>query len=71
MSPLVVDLRQVTFMDSTALAVLVNARKRLEAVGGLAVVCEAGPALRVLQMIRAETLFAICRSVDEAVDRVG
>ena len=47
-SPVVVDLSRVTFMDSTGLALLLNAHRRLARRGqGFAVVCADGPVRRV------------------------
>jgi anti-anti-sigma factor len=46
--PVVVDLSRVGFMDSTGLALLLNAHRRLARRGkGLAVVCADGPVKRV------------------------
>jgi anti-sigma B factor antagonist len=47
-SPVVVDLSHVDFMDSTGLALLLNAHRRLARRGqGFAVVCSDGPVRRV------------------------
>jgi anti-anti-sigma factor len=47
-SPVVVDLTGVGFMDSTGLALLLNAHRRLARRGqGFAVVCSEGPVRRV------------------------
>lgn len=47
-APVVLDLTGVTFMDSTALGVLVRIRKLLRAEGrAFRVVCPAGPVLRL------------------------
>jgi anti-anti-sigma factor len=47
-SPVVVDLTEVAFMDSTGLALLLNAHRRLARRGqGFAVVCADGPVRRV------------------------
>ena len=50
-SPLVVDLSSVVFMDSTGLALLINARRRMVRRGqGFAIVCPPGPIVRVFEI---------------------
>jgi anti-sigma B factor antagonist len=50
-SPLIVDLSDVVFMDSTGLALLMNARRRVMRRGqGFAIVCPAGPISRVFEI---------------------
>jgi anti-sigma B factor antagonist len=50
-TPLVVDLSSVVFMDSTGLALLINARRRVVRRGqGFAIVCPAGPIARVFEI---------------------
>jgi anti-anti-sigma factor len=49
--PLVVDLSDVVFMDSTGLALLMNARSRARRNGqGFAIVCPQGPISRLLEI---------------------
>lgn len=49
--PLLVDLQECTFMDSTGLAILLRAQDRLGEDPGLAVVClPAGAAARLLEL---------------------
>ena len=49
--PLVVDLSTVLFMDSTGLALLINARRRALRSGyGFAIVCPEGPIARVFEI---------------------
>jgi anti-sigma B factor antagonist len=49
--PLVVDLSNVVFMDSTGLALLMNARRRAMRNGqGFAIVCPGGPISRVFEI---------------------
>jgi anti-sigma B factor antagonist len=65
---LVVDLSQVSFMDSTGLGVLIGALRRVnERDGRMALVCEDGPVLRVLELTRLNEVFSIHGSVDDAV----
>jgi anti-sigma B factor antagonist len=48
---LIVDLTRVNFMDSTGLALLLNAHRRVARRGhGFAIVCPGGPLLRVFQV---------------------
>ena len=50
-SPLVVDLTHVVFMDSTGLALLMNARRRVVRLGhGFAIICPKGPIARVFEI---------------------
>jgi anti-sigma B factor antagonist len=50
-NPLVVDLSEVVFMDSTGLALLMNARRRVVRRGqGFAIVCPVGPISRVFEI---------------------
>jgi anti-sigma B factor antagonist len=50
-NPLVVDLSAVGFMDSTGLALLLNARRRMSRRRlGFAVVCPSGPLHRVFEV---------------------
>jgi anti-sigma B factor antagonist len=49
--PLIVDLSGVDFMDSTGLALLLNAHRRMMRRGkGFAVVCAGGPLLRMFEV---------------------
>ena len=65
---LVVDLEQVSFMDSTGIGVLIGALRRLkERDGKLALVCPQGPVLRVLEVTGLGKVFEIHDSVDQAI----
>ena len=49
--PLVVDLSQVDFVDSTGLALLINAHTRVMRLGqGFAISCPAGPIARIFEI---------------------
>jgi anti-sigma B factor antagonist len=49
--PLIVDLSSVDFMDSTGLALLMNAHRRVKRRGqGFAIVCPGGPISRVFEI---------------------
>jgi anti-sigma B factor antagonist len=47
----VIDLSGLSFMDSTGMSVLLNARRRLTRQGrGMLVICPAGPVMRVFEL---------------------
>jgi anti-sigma B factor antagonist len=57
---LVVDLGDVTFIDSTAIGVLLAARERLRQSGGaLELVCAEPNVLRVLEIVGMETVAGV------------
>ena len=69
---LLVDLAEVTFIDSTALMTLLNALRRTVRRGGrLALVCANPTVLRLFEATRTDTTFAIFPSREEAVGHVG
>ncbi|WP_329113411.1 STAS domain-containing protein [Streptomyces sp. NBC_01465] len=68
----VVDLRQVTFLDSTGLRLLFRARQRALSVGvSYAVVCAAPSVLRVLRIHDALDLLRPAPTLDGALALVG
>ncbi len=65
---IVVDLESVDFLDSTGLGVLVGALKRVRTQDGdLSLVCTQARILKVFEITGLTRVFAIHRSVDEAV----
>jgi anti-sigma B factor antagonist len=61
LSSLIVDLSQVDFMDSTGLALLINAHRRLtRRRKGFAVVCPPGPLRRVFEMTDMVDMLHVC-----------
>lgn len=65
---MVVDLRDVPFVDSSALSVFVTIHKRLSAAGGrLVLVCDEGPVRRVLGITGLSRVLIMHRSVDAAI----
>lgn len=63
---LAVDIRDVSFIDSAGLALLVDMRKRFADKGQLAVVIAAGSQPeRVLKLGRFDTFLRVCYSPDE------
>jgi anti-sigma B factor antagonist len=65
---IVVDLTPVPFIDSTGLGVLLAVHQRAKARGRtMRLVCPEGPVLRVFRLTGMEMVFAISRSLAEAV----
>jgi anti-sigma B factor antagonist len=63
----VVDLTSVGFMDSTGLALLINTHRRLtRARKGFAVVCPAGPLLRVFEITAMVDTLRVCPDRESA-----
>lgn len=64
---LVVDLTEVDFMDSTGLALLINAHRRLtRRRKGFAVVCPPGPLRRVFEVTDMVETLHVCPDRDSA-----
>jgi anti-sigma B factor antagonist len=64
---LVVDLSRVDFMDSTGLALLINAHRRLTRRSkGFAVVCPPGPLRRVFEVTDMVDTLHVCPDRDSA-----
>ena len=66
-SAIVVDLAGVTFMDSTALGVLVGVRRSLDVGARLGVVCTEPNVLNIFQMSGLDGAFALFRTRDGAL----
>jgi anti-sigma B factor antagonist len=65
--PLVVDLSKVDFMDSTGLALLMNAHRRVKRRGqGFAIVCPGGPISRVFEIADMVESLHICPDRESA-----
>ncbi len=68
----VVDLTEVAFLDSTGLGALVEARAATsEAGGSLPLVCSQERILKLFTITGLDSVFAIHRSVDDAVDSLS
>ncbi len=67
LSRLVVDLSQATFMDSTALGVLVGVKRRLGVGERLAIVCPRPDVLTIFEFAGMDGAFAIFPTLDEAL----
>jgi anti-anti-sigma factor len=65
---LIVDLSDLSFMDSTGLNVLLTAFRRLRKRGrGMAVVCPPGPVRRVFELTRMLETLSVCDDRDRAM----
>src|SRR4051794_1652993 len=70
--PVIIDLTDVTFIDSTGLSALLNALRRLTRAGrGLVLTLHEGPVLRLLRMTRLDSTFALYDSPEAALDAVA
>jgi len=68
----VIDLNQVDFVDSTALSVLLNARRRTLRQGiDLRLACEVRSTLRLLALTRLDNDFDVYPTRDAALSPVG
>jgi anti-sigma B factor antagonist len=65
--PVVVDLTEVGFLDSSGLSVLLQARERLAAGSGLRLVVTKPALQRVLAVTGLDEVFTIAPTVDEAL----
>jgi anti-sigma B factor antagonist len=64
---LVVDLSLATFMDSTALGVLVGVKRKLDGDARLAIVCTRTNVLKIFEFAGMDGAFAIFPTLDEAL----
>ena len=68
-APLVIDLEQVSFIDSVGLATLVGAAKRVAAYGGSLQLACARPKIRqLLRLTGLDCRLPLARTLDEAVE---
>jgi anti-sigma B factor antagonist len=67
-SEILVDLSMVTFMDSTALSVLVGVKRRLEQDAWLAIVCDRQNVLQVFEFSGTDAAFAIYPTLQDALE---
>ncbi len=70
-SQLVVDLSLATFMDSTALGVLVGVKRSLAVGARLAIVCTRPAVLKIFEFSGLDGVFAIFPALDEALAYAG
>ncbi len=67
---LIVDLSRATFMDSTALGVLVGVKRRLANDQRLAIVCPRTDVLKIFEFAGMDGAFAIFPGLEEALANV-
>jgi anti-anti-sigma factor len=68
----VLDMGDVTFIDSTGLAAMLNALRRLtRARRRLVVACADGPVLRMLRLTRLDGTFVVRDTADQALATLG
>jgi len=68
---LIVDLSNVSYMDSGGFGVLLGAVRRIRPQGGtVTLVGCTGSISRILSITRLDTIFNLCSNVEEAVERV-
>jgi len=68
---IVLDLKNVTFMDSSALGALIGAIKKMGPLGTLALAGASGPVLQLLKMTRMDKVFQIYPSATTALAKLG
>ncbi len=66
-SRLILDLSLATFMDSTALGVLVGVNRGLDASGALAIVCSCPALLKIFELSGMDAAFAISPTLEQAL----
>jgi anti-sigma B factor antagonist len=64
---LVVDLSLATFMDSTALGVLVGVNRSLGVDARMAIACPRSNVLKIFEFSGLDEMFTICPTVDKAL----
>jgi len=67
---IVLDLKLVTFMDSSALGALIGAIKKMGPLGTLALVGATGPVLQLLKLTRMDKVFPLFPSASAALNKL-
>lgn len=67
-SRIVLDLSLATFMDSTALGVLVSFKRRLDEDARLAIVCTRPNVLKIFEFAGMDGVFGIFSTLDDAAE---
>jgi anti-sigma B factor antagonist len=70
LSRLLVDLSRATFMDSTALGVLVGVKRKLGVDERLAIICPRSDLLKIFEFAGMDGAFAIFPTLEEALANV-
>jgi anti-sigma B factor antagonist len=70
-SRLIVDLSLATFMDSTALGVLVGVNRSLDVGARLAIVCARASLLKIFELSGLEGVFTIYATLEDALARTS
>jgi anti-sigma B factor antagonist len=68
---IVVDLGEVTFMDSSALGALIAAAKRLGPTGTIGVAAMTGPVAKLFSVTRMDRVFSVNANVPDAIRALG
>ena len=69
--PFVIDLRNVTFMDSSAIGVIIGRYKLIKSFGGsICVVCTNSTVSRILEMSGIRKIIPIYENVEEALRKL-
>jgi anti-sigma B factor antagonist len=66
-SRLIVDLSRTSFMDSTALGVLVGINRTLDGDQRLVIVCAQAGLLKIFELSGLDRAFAICATLEDAL----
>jgi anti-sigma B factor antagonist len=66
-SQLIVDLSQTSFMDSTALGVLIGVNRGLDVGARLAIACPRAKVLKIFELSGMDGAFAVFDTLEEAV----
>ena len=70
--PVLVDLSQVDYIDSSGIASLVESLQTARKGGeNLFIVSASEAALKVLELARLDKVFTICTTIDEAIEQAG
>lgn len=64
---IVLDLRQVNFMDSSALGALIGGIKKMRGIGTLSLAGANGPVLQLLKLTRMDKVLPLYSSIDDAM----
>lgn len=68
---IILDLKYVNFMDSSALGALIGGIKRMGPLGTLALAGATGPVMQLLKLTRMDKVFALHSSVRAALSQMG